>query len=215
MSLTLVAVVPVVLAAIAGIRSLWSPCGLSVAETTYLTVSGARRVMVVALLIAAGVVTGGGLGLVTGGLWNAADLPAAGPWVTLAVIGIACLLDAFGVTVLAVGKQLPTAWGRLFGPALAAVLYGARLGIGPLTILMTWLWWAAVALAATHGPWIGLATGVVFTVARIAAIALAVQGSQPMTVISRMDRVRSLQHRVAVGTGGIAVVIAVVAVVAA
>jgi len=212
MPMSVLALIPVVLAVIAGLRSLWSPCGLSVAETTYLTVSGARRVMVVGVLIAAGIVTGGGLGLVTGAGWVALDWPESGPWVALVLVAAACGLDALGVTVLAVGKQLPTAWGRLFGPALAAVLYGARLGIGPLTILMTWLWWAAVILAATYGPWIGFATGAAFTLARITAIALAVQGSTPATVATRMDRVRALQTRVAVSSGAVAVVVAVVAV---
>jgi hypothetical protein len=61
----------------------------------------------------------------------------------------------------------------LFSPPVTASLYGARLGVGPLTILPTWLWWAAAVLAASAGPAVGALVGAVFGATRMAVVATA------------------------------------------
>jgi hypothetical protein len=45
---------------------------------------------------------------------------------------------------LAVHTQVPQWWGHRYGPWLGSIRYGFRLGLGPATILTTWLWWAGV-----------------------------------------------------------------------
>lgn len=88
------------------------------------------------------------------------------PDVTPAVAVVAAVLDALRVPTLAVRRQVPQYWGRIFPPRTVAVLYGARLGVGPLTLLPTWLWWAAMLVGASRGPWIGAAAGATFAIVR-------------------------------------------------
>lgn len=83
------------------------------------------------------------------------------------------LLDAVRVPAPSVRRQVPQYWGRIFPPRTVAVLYGARLGVGPLTILPTWLWWAATAIAVSRRPWAGAAAGVAFAVSRVITMWLA------------------------------------------
>jgi hypothetical protein len=51
----------------------------------------------------------------------------------------------------AVHTQVPQWWGHRFGPWWAAARYGLRLGLGPATILNTWLWWAGVDVRGDLG----------------------------------------------------------------
>ena len=96
-------------------------------------------------------------------------VPDAPYWLAV----VAAVLDALRVPTLAVRKQVPQYWGRIFPPRTVAVLYGARLGVGPLTLLPTWLWWAAIVIGASRGPWVGAATGATFAVARTITMWLA------------------------------------------
>lgn len=116
------------------------------------------RAQVIALLALSGAVTGALVGFALG-LIPMPDVPA---WIAI----VAAVLDALRVPTLAVRKQVPQYWGRIFQPRTVAVLYGARLGVGPLTLLPTWLWWAAIAIGASRGPWVGAATGATFAVVR-------------------------------------------------
>ena len=140
------------------------------AETVTPSVRGAQRIRVVLLLALAGAATGGGVGAALGAL----PLPDA-PLVP--VVLAAVTLDAIGRPApLAVRSQVPQLWGRILSPETAAVLYGARLGVGPLTILTSWLWWAALVVGVTRGPLVGAATGVAFHLARVAAMLVATAG---------------------------------------
>lgn len=118
------------------------------------------RAQVITLQAAAGALGAALLGLAVGALWPATwDAPA---WLAL----LAAALDALRVPPPSVRTQVPAYWGRIFGPRAVAVLYGARLGIGPLTILPTWLWWAALALGAAEGPWPSALVGATYAVVR-------------------------------------------------
>lgn len=119
---------------------------------------GVTRIQVNALLAVSGALTGALVGFAVG-IIAMPDVPA---WVAIP----AALLDALRVPTLSVRRQVPQYWGRIFSPQLTAVLYGARLGVGPLTILPTWLWWAAMAVGVSRGPWAGAAVGMTFAVAR-------------------------------------------------
>ena len=119
---------------------------------------GATRIQVITVQALAGAATAGALGLLLGSVW-----PWATPW-WLAVV--AALLDVLRVRPPAVRKQVPAYWGRIFDPRTVALLYGARLGIGPLTILPTWLWWAALLVGAAQGPWPSALVGATFAITR-------------------------------------------------
>jgi hypothetical protein len=132
---------------------------------------------VAALLVGAACVTGalagfaGGVGwaLLFGEPLNAAALLA---------LAVGCLvLDLGMVTRVAppfsVLRQVPMLWGRIFSAPTVAVLYGARLGVGPLTILRTWLWWGAFLAGASAGAWWSLAVGAVFGTSRVVVMLVA------------------------------------------
>ena len=94
-----------------------------------------------------------------------------------------------GPAPLSVRRQVPREWSRLFSPRTVAALYGARLGVGPLTILVTWLWWAAVAGAASLGPWPATLAGATFGLAR-AGVGLAVAPRVPADAAPRVASIR-------------------------
>jgi hypothetical protein len=82
-----------------------------------------------------------------------------------------------------------------FSPPVAASLYGARLGVGPLTILRTWLWWAAFVLAATLGPGVAAAAGIVF--AGVRGLTMVAAGScVRASMVSRMAGLRRAEPAV-------------------
>jgi hypothetical protein len=121
-------------------------------------VRGATRIQVNLLLALSGMLTGALVGFAAGII----PMPDVPVWVAIP----AALLDALRVPTLSVRRQVPQYWGRIFSPQVTAVLYGARLGVGPLTILPTWLWWAAMAIGASRGPWAGAAVGMTFAAVR-------------------------------------------------
>lgn len=153
------------------------------------------RIQVIVLLAVSGAITGGIAGLALGVL----GLPSIGVGTATGIAIAAGLLDVIGVPTLAVRRQVPQYWGRIFEPRTVAVLYGARLGVGPLTILPTWLWWAAMIIGATIDPWVAAATGATFALVRTGTMWAA--GTRA-GAISRADRPIRL---------GVAVVIAVFA----
>src|SRR5688572_29080255 len=116
------------------------------------------RIQVNGLLALSGALSGALVGFALG----LVPMPDAPYWLAI----VAAVLDALRVPTLAVRKQVPQYWGRIFQPRIVAVLYGARLGVGPLTLLPTWLWWAALVVGASRGPWVGAATGATFAIVR-------------------------------------------------
>lgn len=67
----------------------------------------------------------------------------------------------------ALGRQVPREWGRWLAPEAVAVLYGARLGIGPSTVLSTWTWWSVTLAGALLGFGPAALAGAVFGAVRI------------------------------------------------
>ena len=149
------------------------------------------------LLVAAAATTGGLCGFVLGVAWAALPLPAIP---ARAVAGLAILALAADAVHLATGRpappclrrQVPREWGRLLPPSVAATLYGARLGVGPLTILTTWLWWVAAAGGASLGVGASAVAGASFGAARTAAMLAAAAGGPAMpvraAVLRRLER---------------------------
>ena len=138
--------------------------------------------------------TGALAGFAAGTVWAIARLPQLSAAVTAGVVAVAAAADLLhrqgrGPAPLSVRRQVPREWSRLFAPRTVAALYGARLGVGPLTILVTWLWWAAVAGAASLGPWPATLAGATFGLAR-AGVGLAVAPRVPADAAPRVASIR-------------------------
>ena len=138
------------------------------------------RIQVNGLLALSGAASGALVGFALG----LVPMPDAPYWLAI----VAAVLDALRVPTLAVRTQVPQYWGRIFPPRTVAVLYGARLGVGPLTLLPTWLWWAAIVVGASRGPWVGAATGATFAVAR--TITMWVAGTRARSLDGADRRIR-------------------------
>lgn len=128
--------------------------------------------MVSVVLAAAAAGTGALVGFALGVAGLVARVPDPSPLVAGTVALAAVALDLLArrrprCRPLAVHQQVPREWGRIFSPVVAAFLYGSRLGVGPLTILTTWLWWAAVVIGAAVGPGLSIAVGVAFGLGRV------------------------------------------------
>ena len=151
----------------------------------------------VGLLLLTGLLTGATVGFAAGAVWALVGGPELETWAAVIVAATALALDVVARLTgrprpLAVQRQVPQEWGRILGARVSAVLYGARLGVGPLTILTSWLWWAAMIVAASHGPWAGAAAGATFHLARTVTMLLAVAGagqsmSARMAAVQRGD----------------------------
>lgn len=167
------------------------------AETVTPSVRGTQRTRVVLLLLVAGVATGAGSAALVAAVYAALGLPAASTTAAVVVAGVALVFDVVGrPRPFDVRRQVPQVWGRLFAPETVAVLYGARLGVGPLTILTSWLWWAAFAVAVTLGPLAAAAAGAAFHVARVATM-LAVTAGAQTCMPARVAGVRARERAVA------------------
>ncbi len=166
------------------------------AETTLPSVRGRDRRRVGLVLLGSGTATGALAGLVLalalGPALRTVLAPATTTIVVLVAVGAG--LDGLRLTVgwpppPTAGRQVPREWARLFPLPVVAALYGARLGVGPLTILSTWTWWSFTLAAALLGPAAGALTGATFGLAKLAAIAavsLAVRPDDHSTTFGRL-----------------------------
>lgn len=165
----------------------------------------------VGLLLASGMASGGLVGFFLGAGWLATGWPAASAVVAASLVAVALVADLVA-RPLDVRRQVPQLWGRMFGARTVAVLYGARLGVGPLTILTTWLWWASTAVAVTHGPWVGALAGMAFHVARTVTMLGVVTGAVTgQDMGRRMAAVRASERPVTITVAALAAVVAVAA----
>ena len=148
-----------------------------------------------AVLFAGAAASAGALaGFGAGTVWAIARLPQLSAAATAGVVAAAAAADLLhrrgrGPAPLSVRRQVPREWSRLFSPRTVAALYGARLGVGPLTILVTWLWWAAVMGGASLGPWPAALTGASFGLAR-AGVGLAVASRVAADAAPRVASIR-------------------------
>jgi hypothetical protein len=173
-------------------------------------VRGWLRAKVAALLIASATVSGALAGFAAGAVWAGLGLPRPTVPIAVVVVTLALAADvAPWARPLAVNRQVPREWSRLFAPPTVAILYGARLGVGPLTILPTWLWWAAFLLAMAAGPFAAVVAGATFGAVRGVSMVGVAEWLRPDTP-PRMARLQSWEGRVALATLPVVVVTIVV-----
>ena len=175
------------------------------AETVAPSVRGRQRVQVVAVLATSAAAAGALAGFVLGVVFG---VPAGLLGVPV-VVGVVVLLDLAGIRPPAVGRQVPRSWTRAFSLPTAALLYGARLGVGPLTVLNTWLWWGAAVLGAAAGVWWSAGVGALFGLVRVLVMVVATRGAEA-DMPQRMARVRAGDRWVRQAGAVVAVAAAVV-----
>ena len=142
----------------------------------------------------------------------------------LATVAVGVVLDACNLTFgrpspPTSGRQVPREWGKLFDARIVALLYGARLGVGPLTILSTWTWWSFTIAAALIGPGTGALAGAVFGFVRL-MVTIAVSGISALVPpdvrpehhsrLFRSLRARRRSNWIAINGVGFAAVLAMV-----
>lgn len=159
------------------------------AGTVVLPVRGRLRATALATLVVSGLITAALVGALAG--LALGWLPGPSTPVVVTVVVIAAVLDLahrWGVRALDIGRQVPLAWGRYFSPPVSAALYGARLGVGPATILTSWTWWAALILAGLAGPATGAVVGGVFHLTRVITMMVATRGGADPARMAYIDR---------------------------
>ena len=133
----------------------------------------------------------------------------------LAAVG----LDAFLATrfrwarPLAVFRQVPGDYGHRFGPWRAAARYGLRMGFGPATILVSWVWWVAFVVAALAGPkWI-VCGSLLFALLRALSMYFSSVGVRSgVEMVERSAFLNRVQSRVVRGASVTVLALSVVAI---
>jgi hypothetical protein len=191
-----------VIAFAAAIRSTWSPCGISMLST--LTPYGERargnRYVATVSWFAAGATLGGAvLGAVIAGLAALVALTAwsAGTVVAIAAVaGVVCVasdLRLGGRHLPLVPRQVNEQWVSGYRRWVYAVSFGAQIGFGVSTYVMTAAVYLMVVLGALSGsPLVGWLIGLGFGAARGLAILLGARLSSPAAIRRFHERFEGL-----------------------
>ena len=205
-------------AALAGLTGAWSPCGFSMMET--IGAASRRSVLVAACATFAIGALGGGIATFGGLALLGAALPGIGTTAAVAVAAaaasVAAIAEARGVRIVPqVRRQVPEHWRRTLPLPIAAAGYGALLGLGFVTFVLTLAFWALAAIAFALGDVeLGFAVGVGFGLGRalpivlVAPFARAPLGASGIDLLAmRPGLLRSLRFADALALGGCAAVL--------
>jgi hypothetical protein len=153
-----------------GLTGTWSPCGFSMVETIGPTghTGGRRTVAAASLTFIPGAVAGG---ILTFGL-----LALVGGFVHGGRVAylIAAIAEARGAPIVPqIRRQLPEHWRRVLPMPLAAALYGALLGLGFTTFVLSFGVWALAGISFAVGELeAGVVIGAAFGIGRAIPIAV-------------------------------------------
>ena len=154
-----------------GVTGTWSPCGFSSIETIG-TMPGRRRTLAATCLTFAvgallgGAVMFGALGLLGTLVPGTGGGAAAGAAAALALGAAVAELRSLRIAPQ-IRRQVPEPWRRSLPLPLAAGLYGALLGVGFATFVLTFGVWALAGVTIALGdPALGLVVGVAFGAGR-------------------------------------------------
>lgn len=184
------------------------------AETITPVVHGGRRgpyLVASALHVAGATVSASVLGVVLGALGALASAPwDATPVVVAALAAVYLLREAFALPVPLPDRkrQVPEWWRTFYSPAVAALLYGAGLGIGFLTYLSFGTFAVVMAGAVVSGdPVAGALLCGAFGAARgLAVVAVTWNGPRDLDEVaaSRGPRLANAAVLAAVTAAGLA-----------
>lgn len=183
------------------------------------SVRGTERSKVIVAMTTAAVAAAAVVGFASGVLAIVLRLPVAGAPLAGAIVALAALLDAVAAITgrpiaPALRRQVPRLWTDVLSLPTAAALYGSRLGVGPATVSVPWLWWAGAVLAAPGGPWTGASAGAVYGALRVTAVvvtSLAAEADMPRRMALLRARRTAASIAVSGAAGSLALACAVVA----
>lgn len=209
MALTLF-LVALPVAALAAVRGVWSPCGLSMLSSiTPMTEAGRgnRFRTTAAWFLLGGLVGGltlGGVAAGAGALVGLADLSNEA---RIGIGAIAALLTAsidfglVGVDLPIFKRQVNDAWLRRYRSWVYGAGFGWQIGVGVATYIMTAGVFLVIALAVlTTSPWQAVAIGATFGLVRGSAVYLGRNATTPAAlgkVHERLDEAGPLARDLA------------------
>lgn len=204
--------VALVVAVVAGGRSLWSPCGLSMltAITPFAERSRGHRYEITATWFVLGALVGGaGLGLLSAA--GAAIVALVQPpavavqllAVAAALLGTAADLRIGGFHLPLHPRQVDETWLGKYRRWVYAVGFGVQIGSGFATYIMTSAVYLTAVLAALAGhPGAAALVGLVFGAVRGLAVLVGAFASTPVrlrTVLARVEALASCSRTAATG----------------
>lgn len=198
MDITLV--LGLVVAVIAAVRGVWSPCGLSMLSSItpmteagrgYRFASTARWFLLGGVL--GGLTTGAGAAVLAV-LLDAAAVSDAARW-SVGAVALAAFaaidLGVLGIELPIFKRQVNDAWLRRYRSWVYGAGFGWQIGTGLATYIMTAAVFSTIALAAlTASPWAALAIGGTFGFVRGSAVFLGRSATTPAAlgeVHARLD----------------------------
>lgn len=190
------AVVALAVAVLAAVRGLWSPCGLSMVSALNPLAErarGHRWPLTVVWHVAGATAGGAGLGLgcaAAAYLYGRLELPATASWSILAG-GAALTLAAdlrLGVRLPGRPRQVDQRWITTYRRWVYAAGFGAQIGVGFATYVMTAATYLVPLLAVLTGsPAAGLLVGVTYGATRGLMLLLATGASTPERLRARLS----------------------------
>jgi MFS family permease len=194
---TLVTCAGLVVAAVAAVRSTWSPCGRSMLST--ITPIGERGrgnrfAVTAAWFVVGGVIGGACLGGLGAGLavavGRAAPTPATTGAIAAAAMLLAAALDARlgGIRLPGHRRQVNERWLDSFRSGVYGLGFGWQIGVGLATYITTAGVYLVVVLGVLSGsPWSALAIGLAFGMVRGLAV-LAGRGIRSPSELAAFHR---------------------------
>jgi hypothetical protein len=191
----------VVVAVVAAIRGMWSPCGLSMISSLNPVAERARghRPAVTAAWYVAGAVLGGavlgaGCALAALGLAPLHLARAMAFGIAAACAAVAVLSDArtFAISLPDHPRQVNERWLGAYRRWIYAAGFGVQIGTGFATYIMTAAVYLAAALAVLSGPGGALLVGLSFGLARGLCVVVSMRAVTPERLRSLLRRIEAL-----------------------
>jgi hypothetical protein len=201
-----------VVAVVAGARSTWSPCGVSMLSTiTPVTEASRERryALTVAWFLLGAVIGGATLGVLAAALSAgvaAVDISATASLALLGVLALAAAaFDArsFGLTLPGHGRQVNESWLTRYRSWVYGVGFGWQIGVGLATYIVTAAVYLTVVAAALTASWpVAFAICVVFGLVRGLAIFIGVRLDTQARLVEfhrRFEAAREPSRRITIG----------------
>lgn len=129
-----------------------------------------------------------GLFTIAGVVGGLAGFDQVDPWVYLVVVVAAAALDLRGVRPPGPHRQVDEGWLGRYRDWVVGLGFGGQLGLGFMTIVPSWGYWAVLVVAAAMGlPWAAL-IGVGFGVGRSLLLLAARRVGSPNALADMMRR---------------------------
>jgi hypothetical protein len=172
----------------AGAAGTWSPCGFSAIETI-------GRALPARVAFSLGAVVGGAASFGALAIAGSSLSAHAAAGATAAIAATAAVAEAAGVRVVPqVRRQVPEPWRRVLPLPVTAALYGALLGAGFATFVLTLAFWALAAVVVLQAKLVlGALVGVGFGLGRAVPVAVLAAHPSGSIVVALAERPRLLR----------------------